>query len=72
MAMDQQLNVRVTAAELARIDRLAEVLTEKTHGVAVNRSATTRAAIMRGLESFEAEIRGKKRAPKRSAGKVAS
>ena len=54
--LDRQLNLRVSASELERLDRVADVLSTRTLGVAVNRSATARAIILRGLEAFEAEL----------------
>ncbi len=54
--LDRQLNLRVSASEMERLDRVADVLSQRTLGVAVNRSATARAIILRGLEAFEAEL----------------
>jgi hypothetical protein len=54
--LDRQLNLRVSASELDRLDRVADVLSRRTLGVAVNRSAMARAVILRGLEAIEAEL----------------
>ena len=62
--LDRQLNVRASADDVDRLDRLAQALSDRTPGLSVNRSAAARAAILRGLDALEVElgVAAKKRA----------
>jgi hypothetical protein len=55
--LDKQLNLRVSTTEMDRIDRVATLLSQKMAGVSVNRSAAARAAIIKGLEALEADLK---------------
>jgi len=54
--LDRQLNLRVSASEMDRLEQLAETLTRRNLGVSINKSAAARAAIIRGLDALEAEL----------------
>ncbi len=49
------LNVRVTAADVARLDALAAALAARTPGTSMSKSDAARAAILRGLAELELE-----------------
>lgn len=48
----QQLGLRLSSADLRRIDDLAALLSKRAEGVEINRSAAARAALLRGLDAM--------------------
>ncbi len=48
--------VRFSEADLARLDRLAQVLTARAVGARVSRASAARLALGRGLDSLETEL----------------
>lgn len=59
--LDQQITIRATKADVARLEQLAELLSARTPGVEVTRTAAARAAILRGIEALESELAPKKK-----------
>lgn len=62
--MDRQLNLRASAEDVDRLDRLATLLSV-TPGVEITRSSAARAAILRGLDALEAELAAAAKATKK-------
>lgn len=48
--------LRVDEALTERIDRVVQTLSDRTEGVHVSRASVMRAALERGIESFEREL----------------
>jgi predicted transcriptional regulator len=60
MSPTKQLGIRLDETIVARLERLAEVLAAKVPGLASDVSIAHRAALVRGLESLEAEYKIKR------------
>lgn len=51
-----QLAIRLSDEDARRIDRIAEVLTERAAGAKITRSSAYRQALLRGIPALEAEL----------------